>query len=163
MPELILIFVIALLVFGPQELPKLAKNLGRVMAEFKRTSDDLMHQVQRELDSVEAEEAKAAEPAAPETISPPADPSGLPPLVPDPDLEKAAAGQDGGTPPAPGAGGEAVEAGTEAPGREGPVAGEPAASHPAEAAVPAAPAAAAEAVPSAPSGGGKDAAPPSQA
>ena len=64
MPELVLIFVIALLIFGPQELPKLAKNLGRAMAEFKRTSDDLMSQIQHELETSETEEAKGPAPAS---------------------------------------------------------------------------------------------------
>ena len=62
MPELLVIFVIALLIFGPAELPKLAKSLGRVMAEFKRTSDDLMHQIHQEIDAVGADETKPAEP-----------------------------------------------------------------------------------------------------
>ena len=64
MPELIVIFVIALLVFGPAELPKLAKNLGRAMAEFKRTSDDLMNQIQHELDTAATEEPGSSGPAA---------------------------------------------------------------------------------------------------
>ncbi|HEY7676719.1 MAG TPA: twin-arginine translocase TatA/TatE family subunit [Candidatus Methylomirabilis sp.] len=64
MPELIVIFVIALLVFGPAELPKLAKNLGRAMAEFKRTSDDLMSQIQHELDTATPEEGGSPEPTA---------------------------------------------------------------------------------------------------
>jgi len=64
MPELIVIFVIALLVFGPAELPKLAKNLGRAMAEFKRTSDDLMSQIQHELDTAATEEPASPAPAA---------------------------------------------------------------------------------------------------
>ena len=64
MPELIVIFVIALLVFGPAELPKLAKNLGRAMAEFKRTSDDLMNQIQHELDTATTEEPGSPAPSA---------------------------------------------------------------------------------------------------
>jgi sec-independent protein translocase protein TatA len=64
MPELIVIFVIALLVFGPAELPKLAKNLGRAMAEFKRTSDDLMSQIQREIDTAATDEPASTGPAA---------------------------------------------------------------------------------------------------
>src|SRR5262245_49042918 len=39
MPELILIFIVALLVFGPKKLPELGKSLGRGLAEFKRASD----------------------------------------------------------------------------------------------------------------------------
>lgn len=41
MPELILILVVALLVFGPNKLPELARSLGRGLAEFRRASSDL--------------------------------------------------------------------------------------------------------------------------
>ena len=41
MPELIVIFVIALLVFGPKKLPELGKSLGKGLREFKRATDDL--------------------------------------------------------------------------------------------------------------------------
>ena len=36
MPELVLIFLVALLVFGPKKLPELGRSLGRGLAEFKR-------------------------------------------------------------------------------------------------------------------------------
>ncbi len=121
MPELIVIFVIALLVFGPHELPKLAKSLGRAMAEFKRTSDDLMHQVQRELDAVEAEETKPSEsPAAgSEGVSQAGEATGsAPPLVPDVEPEgTAAAGQDPGAAAGPQATAEGPAAGAEAEGQ----------------------------------------------
>lgn len=39
--ELIVIFVIALLVFGPKKLPELGKSLGKGIREFKRATDDL--------------------------------------------------------------------------------------------------------------------------
>ncbi len=39
--ELALIFVIALLIFGPKRLPELARTLGKGMAEFRRASADL--------------------------------------------------------------------------------------------------------------------------
>ena len=38
MPELIVIFVIALLVFGPRKLPELGRSLGKSLGEFKRAS-----------------------------------------------------------------------------------------------------------------------------
>jgi TatA/E family protein of Tat protein translocase len=41
MPELILIFVVALIVIGPQKLPDIAKALGRALGEFRRATDDL--------------------------------------------------------------------------------------------------------------------------
>ena len=56
--ELILILLVALLVFGPQKLPELAKGLGKAMGEFNRAKMDL----QREINL--AGQAKAAPPAA---------------------------------------------------------------------------------------------------
>jgi sec-independent protein translocase protein TatA len=52
-PELIVIFVIALLVFGPKKLPDLGKSIGRAMAEFKKASDDFQESVKSEMKEVE--------------------------------------------------------------------------------------------------------------
>jgi len=41
LPELMVILVVALLVFGPKKLPELARSLGRGLAEFRRASSDL--------------------------------------------------------------------------------------------------------------------------
>jgi sec-independent protein translocase protein TatA len=41
LPELVIILVIALVVFGPKKLPDLAKSLGKGLAEFKKAGDDL--------------------------------------------------------------------------------------------------------------------------
>lgn len=49
MPELIVIFLVALLVFGPRKLPELGKSLGRGIAEFKRASDDLKRTIEDEI------------------------------------------------------------------------------------------------------------------
>jgi len=57
MQELIVIFVIALLVFGPKRLPELGRSLGRGLAEFKRASEELKEGLAVELS---AEEDKAA-------------------------------------------------------------------------------------------------------
>ena len=40
-PHLIIIFLVALVVFGPQKLPELARNLGKLMAEFRKATGDL--------------------------------------------------------------------------------------------------------------------------
>ena len=85
MPELILIFVVALLVFGPKKLPELGKSLGRGLAEFKKASEDLKRTIEDEIEQGKQEatavkqqvtEVKntfaAAAPAAPAA---PADPS----------------------------------------------------------------------------------------
>lgn len=68
MPELMLIFVLALLVFGPKELPKIARTLGKAMAELRRASDELRDGIQREIDLAEREEVPPSPPeAAPST------------------------------------------------------------------------------------------------
>jgi len=39
-PHMIIIFIVALVFFGPEKLPELARNIGKVMAEFKRATGD---------------------------------------------------------------------------------------------------------------------------
>ncbi len=57
LPELLLIFVIALLLFGPRKLPDIGKSLGKAMGEFRRASNDLQRSLEEE---VAAEDLKAA-------------------------------------------------------------------------------------------------------
>ncbi len=52
-PELLVIFVIALIVFGPKKLPELGKSIGRAMAEFKKASDEFQESVRTEMKEVE--------------------------------------------------------------------------------------------------------------
>src|SRR5258705_4313772 len=47
--ELVLIFVIALLVFGPKNLPQLGRSLGRAMREFRRASDEFRSTIETNL------------------------------------------------------------------------------------------------------------------
>lgn len=64
MPELILVLVIALVVFGPGKLPEVGKALGRSLQEFKKaTSDGETKIVSAQTDKVEekTEEKKTAE------------------------------------------------------------------------------------------------------
>src|SRR5512133_4217452 len=49
MPELIVIFVIALIIFGPRKLPELGKSLGKSIAEFKRASNELRNTLEEEI------------------------------------------------------------------------------------------------------------------
>lgn len=49
MPELIVIFIIALIVVGPKKLPELAKALGRGFAEFKRAANDVRQTIDTEI------------------------------------------------------------------------------------------------------------------
>ncbi len=48
-PELILIFVVALIVFGPKRLPEIGRTLGKAMSEFKKATDELKSTVEREV------------------------------------------------------------------------------------------------------------------
>lgn len=48
-PELIVILVIALLLFGPSKLPDLGKALGRSIAEFKKASEDFKESGEAEM------------------------------------------------------------------------------------------------------------------
>ena len=63
--EVVIIFIIALVIFGPRKLPDLGKSLGKSLAEFKRASNELkrtwedevraeseeLKKIQREIDS----------------------------------------------------------------------------------------------------------------
>lgn len=51
--EIMLIFVIALIIFGPKKLPDLGKSIGRAMAEFKKASEDFQETVRDEMKAVE--------------------------------------------------------------------------------------------------------------
>ena len=51
MPELIVIFVIALVIFGPRKLPELGRSLGRSIAEFKKATNELQSTLEREIEA----------------------------------------------------------------------------------------------------------------
>src|ERR1700730_6861622 len=55
LPELLLIFAVALIVFGPRKLPEIGRTLGKAMGEFKKATDDFKNTIERE---VQVEELK---------------------------------------------------------------------------------------------------------
>ena len=59
MPELIIILVIALIIFGPRKLPELGKSLGRSLNEFKKASNDLQNTLEQEIKIEEQKESAA--------------------------------------------------------------------------------------------------------
>ena len=81
-PELFLILVVALIIFGPRKLPEMGRSLGRMMAEFRKASSEFQRTIEEEVD---ADRAKRAEP-----------PSSLPP----PEPPKASGGTPAETPSA---------------------------------------------------------------
>jgi sec-independent protein translocase protein TatA len=83
LPEIIIILVIALLVFGPKKLPELAKSLGKGMAEFKKATDEFKSSIENDvrvdLDQDEtynpeaassAETLATSEPPPPDSVEP---------------------------------------------------------------------------------------------
>ena len=53
MPELLLILAVALIVLGPKKLPEMARALGRGLAEFRRTTDDVKREMQEAADELD--------------------------------------------------------------------------------------------------------------
>jgi TatA/E family protein of Tat protein translocase len=60
-PELIIIFTIALIIFGPRKLPELGKSLGKSLAEFKRASNELKNTLDEEIRLEERRSATSAD------------------------------------------------------------------------------------------------------
>ena len=64
MPEMIFIFLLALLLFGPKKLPQVGRELGKALNEFKRASNDFKNQLEVEIEQAEVldrEKTTAAE------------------------------------------------------------------------------------------------------
>ena len=98
LPELIVIFIIALVVFGPKKLPELGKALGKGIAEFKRATEEVKETIETEVRKVESsvdldklkaevESAQAAITTPVHAAAAPAAPAGTP--------DTAAASSDG--------------------------------------------------------------------
>jgi sec-independent protein translocase protein TatB len=92
-PELFLILVIALIVFGPRRLPEIGKSIGKMLVEFRRASNDFKRTIEEE---VEADKLKSAletpsvaapslpPPPPPAEVAPAPQPPGSEAPVPDP-------------------------------------------------------------------------------
>jgi TatA/E family protein of Tat protein translocase len=91
-PELLLIFVVILIVFGPRRIPEIGKTLGKALGEFRKATDDLKNTIERE---VRLEELKQVAPSImtpiesisrtePETLPPPPAPEPVA-IPPEPD------------------------------------------------------------------------------
>ena len=87
--DMIFIFLLALILFGPKRLPEIAREVGKFMAEFKRASNDFKYQLQSEIDKASANAAPSSQPgsqpgsqagstAAPTLLPPAASPADSP-------------------------------------------------------------------------------------
>jgi sec-independent protein translocase protein TatB len=79
---MVVIFVVVLVLFGPQKLPELAKGLGKLMAEFRKASLDFRSAFEEEMRDLErqallSERKKAAEAAAASAVAAPSQPATL--------------------------------------------------------------------------------------
>jgi sec-independent protein translocase protein TatB len=77
--ELLFIFVLALLLFGPKKLPEIGRQLGKFLNDFKRASNDFRSQIEDEIRQLDVQEAeKRIAPPPPErTVSASATPAAM--------------------------------------------------------------------------------------
>jgi TatA/E family protein of Tat protein translocase len=54
-PEMIFLFILALLIFGPKKLPEVGRQIGRALNEFKRASNEFKSQIENEMSQLERE------------------------------------------------------------------------------------------------------------
>jgi TatA/E family protein of Tat protein translocase len=94
-PEMIFLFFLALIIFGPKKMPEIGRQIGKAINEFKRASNEFKSQIEAEISQLEVENhrqilpptepphgAIAAEPAPPEsTEAPPPENTILPQLA----------------------------------------------------------------------------------
>jgi len=84
-PEIFLILVVALIVFGPRRLPDIGKSVGKMLAEFRKASNDFKRTIEDEVEAERVREldtARTAPPPAPAAEAPPvAVPEPAPPVV----------------------------------------------------------------------------------
>src|SRR3989454_8220885 len=65
--EMVFIFLLALLIFGPKKLPEIGRQIGRALNEFKRASNEFKSQIESEINQLDLENQR-------QTILPPASP-----------------------------------------------------------------------------------------
>ena len=80
LPELLLIFIVALIVFGPKKMPEIGRTLGKALGEFRKATDDLKNTIERE---VRVEELKQITQITPTAVTPTESVSRTEPEAPD--------------------------------------------------------------------------------
>jgi len=64
-PEMVFLFLAALILFGPKKLPEIGRQIGKALNEFKRASNEFKAQIEHEINQLDREEPR-------QTILPPA-------------------------------------------------------------------------------------------
>ncbi len=76
-PEMVFIFLLALIIFGPKKLPEIGRQIGRALNEFRRASNEFKAQIESEINQLDLEPqrqtilAPAAPPAGSAAVSSP--------------------------------------------------------------------------------------------
>ena len=78
-PEMIFIFLLALIIFGPKKLPEIGRQIGKALNEFKRASNEFKAQIEAEITSLDVQNTRAEIEKAKQTILAPLQPSEPPP------------------------------------------------------------------------------------
>jgi TatA/E family protein of Tat protein translocase len=104
LPEMIFIFLLALIIFGPRKLPEIGRQIGKAMGEFKKASNEFKSQIEGEIRNLELDEAVKREPT-PQILPPqgsvantPSTPAAVAMHDPAPALEAASAREGQVTP-----------------------------------------------------------------
>lgn len=69
LPDTIFIFVLALIIFGPKRLPEIGRQIGKLVGEFRKASNEFKFQIEEELRQAELADRRKAAPVP--TIAPP--------------------------------------------------------------------------------------------
>ena len=78
MPEMVVIAIIALIIFGPRKLPELGKSLGKSIAEFRRASNELKNTLEDEIRTEELQDARKSAQIPPSASAAPSTPAPAP-------------------------------------------------------------------------------------
>jgi len=65
MPEMIFIFLLALIIFGPRKLPEIGRQIGRALNEFRRASNEFKSQIENEINNIDLENRQIRPPVEP--------------------------------------------------------------------------------------------------
>lgn len=74
-PEMIFIFFLALIIFGPKKLPEIGRQIGKALNEFKRASNEFKSQIEAEINNLDTENTSTRR----EILPPVRQPEGLVP------------------------------------------------------------------------------------